>query len=505
MADPAAVIRVKLDMRKSNPDASVMAWMIVDPSEVSSVKQLTKLIKRRFLLVGEHRLYLDGAWLPPVECIRILRDNDVISVVWGQRDSENISSAPNGGVKRHLEEPDLLPPKKKKKKKPRYQSLSAEEIPTALDIIEYQAAGTTITAEAVVEATQQPATPVKPRLQTSDLQTTQNDSSCSDSEAVVKFPNKSLPESRLQGDLDTAAGSVTELSSFVTPDGPKKKRPRKRKKKPKVAASVEPIVNLTPAVFVPLKVSVEPKGKHKRFEHESHWDEMEADGVERKEADARGQGEADDGMQGGAENGGQNDANEDEALAPDDCSTPVLQKMLRNKSEQTPPSLEKSLKVCELQSPGLEHAVKAGRGGADFRAVPPPPRMTPRAVPEQGTPLSSATAEPEAKSEPQATARSYADFPKLKTPPRVGDAIAFKVLELDANYCPNVSGYKEGKVLHHNTRTDMLRIELRVPEVKATYNGKFELEVPEEDEAPPVEEILELLWSELLDPVLLSS
>ncbi|KAM7297011.1 hypothetical protein ISCGN_022165 [Ixodes scapularis] len=122
--------------------------------------------------------------------------------------------------------------------------------------------------------------------------------------------------------------------------------------------------------------------------------------------------------------------------------------------------------------------------------------MTPRAVPEQGTPLSAATAEPEAKSEPQSTARSYADFPKLKTPPRVGDAIAFKVLELDANYCPNVSGYKEGKVLHHNTRTDMLRIELRVPEVKATYNGKFELEVPEEDEAPPVEETcsLDMLW-----------
>ncbi|KAM7297012.1 coilin [Ixodes scapularis] len=307
MADPTAVIRVKLDMRKSNPGASLMAWMVVDPSEISSVKQLTKLVKRRFLLVGEHRLYLDGAWLPPVECIRVLRDNDVISVVWGECDSEKTSSAPNcvvqnGGVKRHLEEPDLLPPKKKKKKKPRYQSLSAEEIPAVLDIIEYQAAGTTISAEAVAEATQ-PATPVKPCLQT-----TQNDSSCSDSEAVVKFPNKSPPESRLQGDLDTAAGSVTELSSFVTPDGPKKKRPRKRKKKPKVAASVEPTVNLTPAVFVPLKVSVEPKGKHKRFEHESHWDEMEAEGVERKEADDRGQGEADDGMQGGAENGGQNNS-----------------------------------------------------------------------------------------------------------------------------------------------------------------------------------------------------
>ncbi|KAG0442451.1 hypothetical protein HPB47_015702, partial [Ixodes persulcatus] len=69
------------------------------------------------------------------------------------------------------------------------------------------------------------------------------------------------------------------------------------------------------------KVSGEPKVNHKRSEHESHWDEMEADGAQRKEADDRGPGEADDELQGGAENEGQSDANEDEAFAPDDCST----------------------------------------------------------------------------------------------------------------------------------------------------------------------------------------
>ncbi|KAG0409897.1 hypothetical protein HPB47_012990 [Ixodes persulcatus] len=249
----------------------------------------------------------------PVECIRVLRDNDVISVVWGERDSEKISSAPKcvvrkGGVKRHLE--DLLPPKEKK---------------------------------------------------------------------------------------------------------------------PKVADSIEPTVNLNPAVFVSLKFSVEPKVNHKRSEHESHWDEMEADGAQRKEAEDRGPGEADDELQGGAENEGQSDANEDEAFAPDDCSTPVLQKMLMDKSEQPPPFLEKSLKVCKLELPGLERALKAGRGGADFTVVPSPPRMTPRAVTKQDTPLSSTTAEPETKSEPHSTARSYAVFPKLNTPSKVREAIAFKV------------------------------------------------------------------------------
>ncbi|KAG0419656.1 hypothetical protein HPB47_003959 [Ixodes persulcatus] len=110
-----------------------------------------------------------------------------------------------------------------------------------------------------------------------------------------------------------------------------------KKRKPKVAASIEPTVNLFPA---------------------------------RKEADDRGLGEADDRLQGGAENEGQNDANEDEAFAPDDF--------------------------------------KAGRGGADFRVVPLPPRMTPRAVTEQGTPLPSTTAEPETKLEPHPTASNTA-------------------------------------------------------------------------------------------------
>ncbi|KAG0426150.1 hypothetical protein HPB47_026726 [Ixodes persulcatus] len=95
----------------------------------------------------------------------------------------------------------------------------------------------------------------------------------------------------------------------------------------------------------------------------------------RKEADDREQGEADGGLQGAAENEGQSDANEDEAFAPDEF--------------------------------------KAGRGGADFIVVPLPPRMTPRAVTEQGTPLPSTTAEPETKSEPHSTARPYATTTRL--------------------------------------------------------------------------------------------
>ncbi|XP_040068527.1 uncharacterized protein LOC120841656 [Ixodes scapularis] len=257
-----------------------------------------------------------------------------------------------------------------------------------------------------------------------------------------------LGEARLREEQLCSKLRRAERRSEATFRGAQPTTPKE--KKPKVAASTEPTVNLFPAVFVSLKVPVEPKLNHKRSEHEPHWDEMEADGAQLKVADDRGQGDADDGLQAGAENERQSDANEDEAFAPNDCSTPILQKMLMDKSEQPPPCSEKSLKACKFHLPELERAVKAGRGGADFTAVPLPRRMTPRTVTVQGTPLSSTTAEPETKSEPYSPARPYAAFPKLNTPSKVGEAIAFKVLELDAKYCRNMLGYKESKVRYHS-------------------------------------------------------
>ncbi|CAN8002538.1 unnamed protein product, partial [Ixodes hexagonus] len=435
MADSTGAIRVKLDMRKSDPDKFELIWMVVDPSEISTVKQLVKLLKHRFLLVGKHKLYLEGAWLPPIESIRVLRDNDTVSVISEDTcSSKKFNSVPNatvqnGGLKRHLEEPDLQPPKKKKKKPP-YQFLSAEELPTELAVVEDQAAATSIT----VEPTRQPPTPTELPLQTRDLQTTQDGSCCSDqngSNCSVAAVVRGRPESRLQDGLDTTAALMPDMSLFTTPAGPKKKRPRKRKKKAKVMVTAEPAVNINPAVFVPLRVSVEPKGKHQRFDHESHWDEMEADDAGQrkaddgglKEADDRVQKEADNGGQGEADDEGQNDADGYKAFLPDDCSTPVLQEMLLDKSKQTPLSVEKCQKSCELQSPG---PIMAGRGAGDFRAVPPPHGTAPRTLPEQVTPRSAATAETVTRVEPQTAVKSYTDFPKLKTPPRVGDVIAFK-------------------------------------------------------------------------------
>lgn len=112
--------------------------------------------------------------------------------------------------------------------------------------------------------------------------------------------------------------------------------------------------------------------------------------------------------------------------------------------------------------------------------------------------------------------RSYDALPDLRGPPRVGDRIAFKLLELSVNCTPEVSSYKEGKVI--SVSLDTVQIELskestqqheEISEESAL--AKFQLpdsDQSEDDEANPrkpseVESVIELPLNALLQPKLL--
>ena len=81
--------------------------------------------------------------------------------------------------------------------------------------------------------------------------------------------------------------------------------------------------------------------------------------------------------------------------------------------------------------------------------------------------------------------------------PRVGDIIAFKVLEMGENYTPEVSDFKEGKVLECEG-TNTVTFEL-LKMSKKKKNGKFEIEEDQQQE----EKIVTFNWSELIDPRLM--
>ena len=99
--------------------------------------------------------------------------------------------------------------------------------------------------------------------------------------------------------------------------------------------------------------------------------------------------------------------------------------------------------------------------------------------------------------------RNYESYPELQGPPRAGDNIAFKILEMSLSYTPEISDYKEAFVqgVDQNGKLSLLLSEhSRQRKIgDGCWVGKFKLDSDEED----VEDILEVYWSELIKPKLL--
>ncbi|XP_065069249.1 coilin-like [Rhopilema esculentum] len=99
--------------------------------------------------------------------------------------------------------------------------------------------------------------------------------------------------------------------------------------------------------------------------------------------------------------------------------------------------------------------------------------------------------------------RNYESYPELQGPPRAGDNIAFKILEMSLSYTPEISDYKEALVqsLDQNGKLSLLLSEhSRQRKIgDGCWVGKFKLDSDEED----VEDVLEVYWSELIKPKLL--
>ncbi|XP_040857022.1 coilin isoform X1 [Ochotona curzoniae] len=105
--------------------------------------------------------------------------------------------------------------------------------------------------------------------------------------------------------------------------------------------------------------------------------------------------------------------------------------------------------------------------------------------------------------------KDYSLLPLLAAAPQVGEKIAFKLLELTSNYSPDVSDYKEGKILSHNPETEQVDIEIlsSLPALKEP--GKFDLVYHNENGTEVVEyavtqeKKITVFWRELIDPRLI--
>ncbi|XP_009076908.1 PREDICTED: coilin, partial [Acanthisitta chloris] len=107
--------------------------------------------------------------------------------------------------------------------------------------------------------------------------------------------------------------------------------------------------------------------------------------------------------------------------------------------------------------------------------------------------------------------RDYSVLPLLAAPPQVGERIAFKRLELTENYSPEVSDYKEAKILSWNA--DQNQVELEILSAPAgpcaKEPGKFDLVYQSADGvelieyAVPQDTKITESWDALIEPRLI--
>ncbi|XP_071029847.1 coilin [Oncorhynchus clarkii lewisi] len=83
--------------------------------------------------------------------------------------------------------------------------------------------------------------------------------------------------------------------------------------------------------------------------------------------------------------------------------------------------------------------------------------------------------------------RDYSKMPLLAAPPQDGQKIAFKLLELTENYTPEVSEYKEGKIIHFDHSTKQIELELLSAYQAPVEPGKFDLVYQNADGSESVE------------------
>jgi len=297
----------------------------------------------------------------------------------------------------------------------------------------------------------------------------------------------------------------------------KKKRKRKRKPKNKNKLSLDQIPDFGPPIqpdpAFAKKAEVEKKNGHQRFEEEVENMEVEEEEVENISAEAM------------------------KALYNKSVSVPPVATMPAGspslnqvKPLHTPKSITANGSVSCEEALLASQDQRVASNGSVASKVKAPPRVVfrPRALDvaqlrqpiqvERGSAssrfqLSTSTTAPTgmeallncqgqvfSKDGSEASAvnsavkeRDYSSFPPLSAVPGVGAVVAFKVMELSADYTPGVSAYKEGKVLA--VEGQKLSIELVAGIIRRS--GRFEL-----GEEEVVEKNVEHNMRDLIEPVL---
>ncbi|XP_071988343.1 coilin isoform X2 [Engystomops pustulosus] len=468
MAAPGRDVRVKLLFPYPPPAVPHCRhlWFMLDAERCRAVTDVSALIRERFFsgLRGALSLYLDGGLLPPGESARLIRDNDVISVEW-EEDPPN-DSPQETSKKRRRSQDDC---KKTKRGHMEAPERTMKNVPT-------------------LEEEEQVERPRKKRVriqeEVSKRPTKQKKKVVTPEDETLQQPRKKVtPEEKV----------LQQPRKKVTPEeGEVQERPRKEKTKEVVTVEVK--VSDRPRKKVTIEEQVSKRMKREKMQHPQ--EEMSSETSEHKpriqdlstepgtkkpqhqgavcssvqekvspSSSSSSEGE-DMGHRRGGEPGPPPRRQQREASSSPDSliikrpaapaispSPPVHNgHATRGGAWHTPPPIAAGRGVGRGRSPDNLHWRGRGIRGKGESPIQnhffynnKPETMKENQLKEEVRNVSMLIQNP-----PEVLKKDYSVFPLLAAPPQPGTVIAFKLLELTENYTPEVSEYKEGRLLSYD-------------------------------------------------------
>ncbi|XP_030580805.1 coilin [Archocentrus centrarchus] len=497
-----------------------MCWLLVDLNVCRVVADLESVIREKFEFSRGSilSLFIEDCYLPHTESIYVVRDNDSVRVKVGcLAQSNELSSPPDAASensrkrRQTTEEPGpgengvSVAWKKKKRKKNNEDRMPEGALLVSSDDQnkEVQEKHTKKKKKKEAKENGTPATP-KPADSPKKIPATVNQPSKS-----TKKPPASKPKPQMTSSSDSSSSSdedvvpkKTTKTPTCTPAASKalsNTKPAPRKPHPPLSSS-----SGTESSDKAASLKIQPKNKPLKTTTTNSKSNQAPSDVQSTNCDQKqAASEAEP---------PHNKAGE----LPDSDSEEEIQLVIRRPLQQ--PSFG-----LGVQPPGRGRGRgKARRGGGQGERVTGDGRGAVRGQGGSFESLYNGGTEPsyqtdsqtnmsvilqnEAESVPK---KDYSSMPLLAAPPQVGQSIAFKLLELSENYTPEVSEYKEGKIVSFDPVTRQIELELLNTSQAPTEPGKFDLVYQNPDGSERVEYAVSRgswvteRWESLLEPRLI--
>ena len=554
--------RIKLDLTDFVKDAEGQRWMFVSRDDFSTISDVVDRLREEHQQLGQHdivTLLLDNFTLPPWESVELLQSGDLVKVCRTKplQDktptvSKSLTSTPKLTKKKPVSSSSDTSSSESEEEEDKAKGRNVPSAPRKT-----KSSSSSSSEDSSVESKKIRAVPAMTNVRTAGKRKAAESSSSSDSsdsssdsekDAVktTTVPNTVRPNLKAkpkdsssessedttdseEKEEDQAKRKATKPVQVNVEAGegsmfakPRRKRKRKNKNKNKLAPEDAPVFE---AEIVPTSYDLNNQRKsnaHVKFDDQMEVDENieSQDTEEFTEADVRKLYE---------QSVSSRPAEKSVNVAPSSSSGANSVNSIRVDNSTTTTGCEAALmKQFDEKKVSNNQVVSSSASNFMFKPrVLSVKEMTVKTTRKEPLSFSNGVASSNSNTPQEASNVKEADplshfsallncggkvFDKNDEPakdytayhlvsqsgPRVGDVIAFKHLDLGVNYTPEVSEYKEGKVLEVDENQSVV-FEM-ITKSKVKKNGRFEME---ENQSMEDEKHKTFPWHELIEPRLI--